>query len=110
MTTPEGKADQSPISDRELFENLVKDAKDASSVWNGILESMGRADINPDRMFSIVTRCTVIRPSRLRSIVGGAETWSRWDDFKLSVITDIVEHELEDRAKPPKFPPPSPIP
>ena len=73
---------------------------------------MARASIDPDRMFSIVTRCTVISPNRLRTLVGGALNWESWDRFKLSVINEIVENEL--RTKPqnrtPRTPPHNPIP
>ncbi len=109
MSTPDKKTDQSP--DRQIFENLVESARNASSAWEGINEFMARDSFDPDRMFSIVTRCTTISPNNLRTLVSGALNWDDWDNFKLDVISDVVRHEfkvdLQTRV-PQRVIPPSP--
>lgn len=102
MAGPERRTEQSTISERQLFEDLLTEFNQAKidlPVRDALLESMERLSLNPDRLFSIVTRSTMVRPSRVRAIVGGASSWERWIDFKIGVVIEIIRHELNDRDR-----------
>lgn len=90
MATPN---ESETSSERQIFERLISTAK-GKSKWEKITGFMSEQAIDPDTMFSIATRCTIIAPNNLRSLRSG-NIRSNWDGFKLDVIREIVEKELE---------------